>query len=72
MNRCHENWLSRFPATPISTEEVDREVIFEDIPVFILADSAYANTKHMIMTFGMTECNADPVIVALNRKLGGA
>ena len=28
--------------------------------------------KHMVTTFGTTECNSDPVIAALNRKLGGA
>ena len=44
----------------------------EDIPPFILADSAYANTKTMITTFKMTETNSDIEIFALNRKLGGA
>ena len=41
------------------------------IPPFILADSAYSNTKHMVTTF-KTECVRDPVICALNKKLGGA
>jgi len=44
----------------------------EDIPPFILADSAYANTKIMVTTFKMTETNSDIAIFALNRKLGGA
>ena len=44
----------------------------EDIPPFILADSAYSNTKHMVTTFKTTECVRDPEICALNKKLGGA
>ena len=44
----------------------------EDIPPFILADSAYANTKTTVTTFKMTEINSDIAIFALNRKLGGA
>ena len=44
----------------------------EDIPPFILADSVYSNTKHMVTTFKTTECVRDPEICALNKKLGGA
>ena len=46
--------------------------VLEDIPPFILTDSAYSNTKHMVTTFKTTECTRDPVICALNKKLGGA
>ena len=48
------------------------QVIYEDIPTFILGDSAYANLKHMVTTFKITECRNDEVIAALNKRLGGA
>lgn len=73
LHRRHKEWLSQFACTPlqIGIREEDGDVISEDIPTFILADSAYPNTKHMVTTFKTTEC-ADPVINALNQKLGGA
>jgi DDE superfamily endonuclease len=63
----YKEWLSQFATAPLQTGDV----ISEDIPAFILADSAYPNTKHMVTTFKTAEC-ADPVIWALNQKLGGA
>ena len=53
-------------------EGPDGNEILNNIPVFIFADSAYPNTKHMVTTFKITECVRDPVICALNKKLGGA
>jgi DDE superfamily endonuclease len=72
LNKIHKDWLEKFPTTSLPTGQVDGQIIYEEIPAFILADSAYANTKHVVTTFGTTECNSDPVIAALNKKLGGA
>jgi DDE superfamily endonuclease len=72
LNKIHKDWLEKFPTSSLPTGQVDGQVIYEEIPAFILADSAYANTKHVVTTFGTTECNSDPVIAALNKKLGGA
>jgi len=66
------DWLAQFPMAKLITGEYDNgEVIYEDIPAFILADSAYPNSKHLVTTFKVTE-TSDPVINALNKKLGGA
>jgi len=50
----------------------DGEYIYEDIPPFILSDSAYSNAKHFVMTFKTTEVTSDHIVCALNKKLGGA
>jgi DDE superfamily endonuclease len=50
----------------------DGSEIMEDISPFILADSAYANTKTMVTTYKITETNSNIAISALNWKLGGA
>ena len=73
LNARHKAWLSQFPTTPLATGILPSgDEQFEDIPPFILADSAYANTRNLVTTFKMTECATDPVICALNKKLGGA
>ena len=72
LNATHVAWLSQFATTKLPTgERDDGEIIYEDIPAFILADSAYTNSKHMVTTFKVTECS-DFVVAALNKKLGGA
>jgi len=69
---CPE-WLSELPISKLETGVLDDgEYVYEDIPPFILADSAYINAKHLVTTFKTTEVTADPVIRALNKKLGGA
>ncbi len=72
LNTTYIDWLSQFPTTRLVTgERDDGEVIYEDIPAFILADSAYPNSKHLVTTFKVTE-TSDEIINALNKKLGGA
>jgi hypothetical protein len=44
----------------------------EDIPPFILGDSAYRNTCHFVTTYKVTECDADPAIRRLNFHLSKA
>lgn len=72
LNRHYRNWFSQFSITKLKTGEIHGELIIEDIPPFILADSAYSNTKNMITTFKLSEVEQDPIIGALNKKLGGA
>jgi len=65
--------LSELPISKLETGVLDDgEYVYEDIPPFILADSAYMNAKHLVTTFKTTEITADPVVCALNKKLGGA
>ena len=49
----------------------DGHEISEEILPFILADSAYSNTQHMVMTYKTTEILASPFVHELNKKLGG-
>ena len=72
LHTMYVDWLAQFPMAKLITGEYDNgEVIYEDIPAFILADSAYPNSKHLVTTFKVTE-TSDAVINALNKKLGGA
>src|SRR5579859_7953917 len=72
LNAMYVNWLSQFRMSRLVTGEFDNgTLIYEEIPAFILADSAYPNSKHLVTTFKVTEM-ANPVINALNKKLGGA
>ena len=68
----YKTWLSQFPPIPVATGELDGVLIEEDVTPFILADSAYPNTSNMVTTFKTTEITMDPVVGALNKKLGGA
>ena len=44
----------------------------EDIPAFILGDSAYKNTRHLVTTYKVTECDADRSVRHLNWRLSKA
>src|SRR5947207_3859294 len=44
----------------------------EEIPAFILEDSTYRNSRHMVITYKVTECNADRSICYLNFSLSKA
>jgi len=73
LKRNHLQWLAELPISKLETGVLeDGEFAYEDIPPFILADSAYINAKHLVTTFKTTEVTADPVVCALNKKLGGA
>ena len=71
LSNCLDAWLEDFPKGFISTGEADGIIIEEEVPAFILADSAYGNSKHLVTTFKVNECS-DFVVAALNKKLGGA
>jgi hypothetical protein len=44
----------------------------EEIPAFILGDSTYRNSRHMVTTYKVTECNADRSVRHLNFALSKA
>ena len=44
----------------------------EDIPAFILGDSAYKNARHFVTTYKVTECDADRTVRHLNWRLSKA
>jgi DDE superfamily endonuclease len=44
----------------------------EDIPAFILGDSAYKNSRHFVTTYKTTQCDADPSVRQLNSHLNEA
>src|SRR5579859_2174646 len=73
LKKVYKAWLSRVPTTSLATGiHSNGDEVYEDVPPFILADSAYSNTRHMVTTYKTTEILASPVIRELNRKLGGA
>jgi len=55
LNGKYEEELAKLGTTALTTGD-DLE---EDIPVFILGDSAYRNSRHMVTTYKVTECNAE-------------
>jgi len=72
LNNMYKAWLSQFPTKRLSTGETDEGVIIEEeIPAFILTDSAYTNSKHLVTMFKLNECN-DSVVAALNKRLSDA
>jgi len=71
LNHVYNAWLSQFSPGYLTTGYADNITVDEEIPAFILADSAYANSKHLVTTFKLGECS-DVVVAQLNKKLGGA
>src|SRR5436190_10605215 len=73
LNRFHKTWLSQLPTSSIPTYGLpNNEEIIEEIPAFILGDSAYPNTRHVVMTYKVTEMLRDETVSLLNKRLGGA
>lgn len=46
--------------------------ILEEVPAFILGDSAYRNTREFVTTYGPDECDRSHFVAVLNRRLGCA
>jgi DDE superfamily endonuclease len=65
LNSKYEEELTKLGTTALATE-YDVE---ENIPAFILGDSAYRNSRHMVTTYKVTECNADSSVRHLNFEL---
>ena len=68
LNGKYEEELAKLGTTPLMTGED----INEEIPVFILGDSAYRNSHHMVMMYKVTECNANRSVHHLNFELSKA
>ena len=64
----YEEELAQLGTTSLMTGE-DND---EEIPAFILGDSAYRNSRHMVTTYKVTECNADRSVRHLNFALSKA
>jgi hypothetical protein len=68
LNGKYEEELTRLGTTALTTgEDID-----EEIPAFILGDSAYRNSRHMVTTYKVTECKADASVRHLNFQLSKA
>src|SRR5208282_1914278 len=67
LNQRYEEELRRLGTTPMATGNN----VEEDIPAFILGDSAYRNSRHLVTTYKVTEC-ADASVRHLNFYLSKA
>src|SRR5579859_236925 len=73
LKKGYKTWLQQVPSLSLVTGvDPNGDEVYEDVPPFILADSAYSNTHHMVTTYKTTEILANPVVQDLNRRLGGA
>jgi hypothetical protein len=73
LKKNYKAWLQQMPSSLwVTGVDQNGDEVYEDVPPFILADSAYAKTRHMVTTYKTTEMLVDPVIRDLNRKLSGA
>ena len=68
MKGKYEEELAQLGTTFLTTGEGNNE----EIPAFILRDSAYRNSRHMVTTYKVTECNADCSVRHLNFSLSKA
>jgi len=68
LNGKYEEEFIKLGVMPLKTGED----INEEIPAFILGDSAYRNSRHMVTTYKVTECNADRSVRHLNFELSKA
>ena len=67
------SWISQLPTASLPTGvDANGDEVNEDIPPFILGDSAYPNTRHMVTTYKTTEILSSPVVHELNKRLGRA
>jgi hypothetical protein len=73
LKRNLERLLNNLPTSRILTRasNTSQETQHEDVPAFILADSAYPNRSRIVTTFRNTDCHRDRDIRRLNAKLAG-
>ena len=56
LNKKHERLLAQLPLTPVRTKaKPTSPTRVEQVPAFILGDSAYPNTSRMVPTFKLSE-----------------
>jgi DDE superfamily endonuclease len=65
-----QRFLGNLPSTPLPTRTSDTspETQIENVPAFILGDSAYPNRTHIVTTFKNTDCDRSHDIKMLNAK----
>lgn len=68
LSKNYETVLASFGTAPLMTGND----IMENIPAFILGDSAYRNTRYLVTTYTNTECKNDRSIRHLNEQLSKA
>lgn len=72
LNRKLEQFLSQLPSTPIETKATSQsETRIEEIPAFLLGDSAYASTRRMVPMYKITDTNQNVITKNLNEQLAG-
>ena len=65
-----ETFLINIPPVPVATRRPDSDQMhYEQVPAFILVDSAYPSTSRLVPTFKTTECSRSPIVKRLNEKL---
>jgi len=71
--RNYREYLQQFGTTPLLTGvDAAGNPILEDVPAFILGDSAYRNTREFVTTYKLNECDRSRFVAVLNRRLGRA
>jgi len=68
LSKRYEAALEPLGTTPLRT---GNDTV-ENIPAYILGDSAYLNCRHLATTYTNDECNADASVSHLNNRLGKA
>ena len=68
-NYCE--YLQQFGTTPLRLDAAGNPIL-EDVPAFILGDSAYKNTREFVTTYKLNECDRNRFVAVLNRPLGRA
>jgi hypothetical protein len=70
LNARLEGLLDNIPSISVTTKASDtNQIQQESVPPFILADSAYPSTTHMVRTFRKTDCGCCRYTKRLNYKL---
>ena len=65
----YQGWLEKWQRIEVVTKERENGLVKEKIPFFILADSAYANGKHLVTTFENRKIAEGRTYQVLNAKL---
>ena len=72
LNKKHERLLAQLPLTPVHTKATPTSPTqVEQVPAFILGDSAYPNTSRIVPTFKISEQRSCLLTSHLNEQLAG-
>jgi hypothetical protein len=69
LSRTYEDVLAELGTTLLPTGD---DGVEENIPAFILGDSAYRNSRHLVTTYKVSECDANRSVRHLNYQLSKA